>query len=165
MKINFTRSDRNRSMLQRTISGDLFSRASMVLLGLVACLVTGMCRSQCGRERSEGEHHRQKRPRRLASLMPMATRESSRPEVEDQSQSVGGTGSYGYAAATTSKQHNSTARYNFTRPSMIVIRKTMRSLWRGSLKPTTFNFPSFRAADKYQYDVENHELMIVEGKK
>lgn len=131
-------------MLQKTILGNLFSGGSMLLLGLVACLVTG-CADPNAAEKDQKQSIIGRKTQEIGEFDADGDAEIANQQVEVSANPLAAAVPTGTRRARLANRLFN-ARYNFLTPSMIGIRKTMRSLWRGLLKPITSSSPSFPAA-------------------
>jgi hypothetical protein len=149
-------------MRQKTLISGSFS-GSLVSLGVVACLTLG-CADPNAAEKDQKQSIIGRKTQEIGEFDADGDAEIADQQVEVSANPLAAAGAYGYAVGTISKQAVQRALQLFNAEHERYP-KDHEEFMERIIKANNLQLPVLPGGDQYQYDVENHELVIIEGKK
>lgn len=150
-------------MLQKTVLNSIFVGSCIILPGLLICLTTG-CADPNAAENDQKQSIIGRKTQEIGEFDADGDAEIADQQVKVSANPLAAAGAYGYAAGTISKQAVQRALQLFN-AEHDRYPKDHDEFMEKIIKANNIQLPVLPGGDQYQYDVENHELIIVEGKK
>ena len=149
-------------MRYKKIFGGL-SNTQIVVFSTLACLSLG-CADPGAAEKEQKQSIIGQETQEIGEYDADGDAEIADQQVKVSANPLAAAGAYGYAAGTISKQTVQRALQLFN-AEHDRYPKDHEEFMEKIIRANNIQLPVLPGGDQYQYDVENHELVIIEGKK